>query len=132
MADLLTPEWLHELAATLAAAEPVASDRRLALGQVVTGGPGGDVEYTLFLGGGEAERLSPGVGDAAVTVVEPYETAAQIYGGASASQALGSGRLKVRGDVRVLLESQELLAAFATVLAAGRGAQGQAVESEAP
>jgi hypothetical protein len=118
VAASLTPEWLAELEAVLAAAGPVASARRLALGQVVTGAPGGDVEYTLFLGGGEPAAVSSGVADATVTIVEPYDTAVQILGGASASLTLGSGQLKVRGDVRALLESQELLATFAPLLGA--------------
>lgn len=124
MAAPLTPEWLDELAQALAAAGPVPSARRLALGQLVTGAPGGDVGYTLFLGGGEEATVVPGVDAATVTIVEPYETANRIAGGAPASVTLGSGQVKVRGDVGALLDSQELLAAFAPVLAAARARTG--------
>lgn len=120
MEDLLTPAWLDELGAALVAAEPVESPGRIALGQVVTGAPDGDVAYTLLFGGGQPASLVHGVEGAVVTVVESYETATAIASSTPAAGVLASGKVKVRGDVRVLLDSQAALADLAEAVAGAR------------
>lgn len=121
MARFLSDEWLGELAEELAAAGPFDSPGRLALGQVVTGGPMGQVGYTLLLGAGEPSAVRPGTDDAEVTIVEDYEAAVAIASGAPASGLLGAGRVKVRGDASELLGAQELLAAVGPALASFAG-----------
>ena len=130
MEDLLTPAWLDELGAALVAAEPVESPGRIALGQVVTGAPDGDVAYTLLFGGGQPASLVHGVEGAVVTVVEPYETATDIASGTPAAGVLANGKVKVRGDVRVLLDSQEALADLAEAVARARLATNRGISPQ--
>ena len=103
----LSAEWLDRMAASMAPAPPEVS---VAIHQRITGGPDGDVEYTIRLDGG-AVVVEPGPGAADVEVVEDYETAAAISQGAlSPAAAFAAGRLRLGGPVRSLIEHQEALA----------------------
>lgn len=124
MPEVLTREWLDALRAHLASLDPVDSPERLALGQLVTGAPGGEVAYTLLVGGGERAELRDGLDAATVTVVATYEAARAIATGSSASELLSAGRLKVRGDAGALLRAQDLLAAIGPALARLSGPEG--------
>ncbi|MDA8292404.1 MAG: hypothetical protein M0Z33_12115 [Actinomycetota bacterium] len=119
MAEAFTEQWIEELRARLARLPPHDHPARLALGQLVTGAPGGDVSYTILVGGGEPAELRRGLDDASVTLVETYETARALASGTPASTLLSEGRLKVRGDSGVLLAAQELLCALAPALSPG-------------
>jgi len=118
VAEFLSDEWFDALAGELAVAGPFASPERLALGQLVLGAPGGDVSYTLVLGGSEPSEVVRGTARAAVVLVEDYSTAAAITTGQPASELLAEGRVKIRGDIGALLRTQDLLAAIAPTLAA--------------
>lgn len=112
----LSREWLERMASSMAPAPP---DVSVAIHQRVTGGPDGDVEYTIRLHGG-AVSVEPGPGGAAdVEIVEDYETAAAISKGTlSPSAAFAAGRLRLGGPVRSLIEHQEALAAAGGGMAA--------------
>ncbi|HUY30130.1 MAG TPA: hypothetical protein VMV02_03965 [Acidimicrobiales bacterium] len=116
MADVFSNEWLDALGVHLAELGPLDSPAPLALGQIVTGAPGGDVEYTIVVGGGRRGEVHRGLDGAAVTIVESYETALAIVSGTPAADLLAAGRLKVRGDAGALLGAQDLLAALAPAL----------------
>ena len=104
----LSPEWLERMASST---PPVAPDVSLAIHQRITGGPDGDVEYTLRLDRGSVS-VEPGPGTADVEIVEDYETAAAIsQGRLSPASAFASGRLRLGGAVRLLVEHQEALTA---------------------
>ncbi|MCU1493517.1 MAG: hypothetical protein JWO62_1281 [Acidimicrobiaceae bacterium] len=118
MARFLSDEWLAQLAVVLGSAGPFDSDGRLALGQVVTGTPSGDVGYTIVIGGGQPSEIRPGTDGAAVTLVEDYETAVAIATGTPAAGLLATGSIKVRGEAGALLRAQDLLAAVGPALAA--------------
>ncbi len=110
----LSPEWLERMASATSAAAPGVD---LAVHQRVTGGPDGDVEYTLRLAGGRV-TFEPGPGEADVELVSDYETAAAIsQGRLSPANAFAGGRLRVRGSVGSLVSHQEVLADVGKLLA---------------
>ena len=111
----LSPEWLERMASATSAAAPGVD---LALHQRVTGGPDGDVEYTLRLRGG-AVSFEPGPApDADVELVSDYDTAAAIsQGRLSPAAAFAAGRLRVTGPVGRLVANQDVFADLGRLLA---------------
>jgi hypothetical protein len=95
----------------------------LALGERVTSGPNGDVEYTIVFAPDRPPRLLEGtVADADVVLVQTFETARRIAEGEmSPAQALSSGLIRVRGDTRALVRGGDLLAAMHPSPPAGGG-----------
>ncbi len=115
----LSPEWLERMAAATAGASPGAT---VSIHQRVTGGPDGDVEYTLRLAEGRV-TVEPGPGPADVELVSDYETASAISrGDLSPANAFAAGRLRVRGSVSSLVAHQNALADLGTLLAGVAGA----------
>jgi hypothetical protein len=111
----LSGEWLEGLAGALAGASP---DLRLSIHQRVTGGPAGDVEYTIRLDAGRAS-VEPGPGQADVELVEDYDTAAAInQGHLSPAAAFAAGKLTLGGAVGALVANQESITALGPRLAA--------------
>jgi hypothetical protein len=122
--EFLTTAWLEDLAAAARGAEPLPSelaDLTVTLRQVVRGGPAGDVSYTVCIERGRldvhpdaAER--PGPPD--LTLVTDYATAAAINKGElDAQQALASARLRISGNLDVLMRGGRSLAALDDVFA---------------
>lgn len=104
----LSREWLNRMASSMS---PLAPDIVLAIHQRVTGGPDGDVEYTVRIDHGSVS-VEPGPGTADVEIIEDYGTAAAISQGTlSPAAAFASGRLKLGGSVTLLVEHQDALAA---------------------
>ena len=112
MARFLSPEWLDDLVAAAAAA-PGPDSPPITLQQVVTGGIDGDVAWSVTIGDGSV-LVDPGRRDApTITFTQDLATAAAIHHGElSAQAAFMTGRLRVGGDVRVLLERQADLASL--------------------
>jgi putative sterol carrier protein len=116
-----------ELSAAGTEGSLVASAGRFCVRQVVTEVPpdARSVQTTLVVDGGAAS-LSLGAADGPVdgpppnvVVTLPYEMAAAISKGElHPTEALGTGSIRVRGDLAVLVASQAVLAAAATHLAA--------------
>lgn len=94
--------------------------RRLALGQIVRGAPGGDLCYTMILSStGRGELVRDSVEDAEVTLVEEFDTAlALARGEVDALELLTLGRIKVHGDPKALVNATELLQRVGPALAA--------------
>lgn len=110
----LSPEWLERMATSAPAA---ATDVRLAIHQRITGGPDGDVEYTIRLDAGTVS-VEPGPGLADVDIVEDYETASAIsQGRLSPAAAFAAGRLQLRGSIGMLVAQQDALAALGAGMA---------------
>lgn len=122
MARYLSAEWFDETSATLAASHSspagppateggaIAGPEEIVLQQVVTGGPDGDVSYRLEISRGRS-RLLPGPGAADVTITEDYGTAAALHRGQlTLQEAFQAGRVKVAGNVAILLARQAALA----------------------
>ncbi len=139
MARFLTREWVAAFDAALARAELpalgegaglTASGGRFTVREEVRGGPDGDVVVTLRAEDGTLRASWSRPGGPAddepgpdVTVVLAYDDARDLVAGTlSPATALAEGRIKVRGDLSVLVASQSLLAAaqpaVATVAAA--------------
>jgi hypothetical protein len=93
----------------------------LALGQIVEGGPDGDVAYTIHLGvvdAGNPQVVEGTVDQADVVLVESYEAARGLASGElSPSDAIRAGQVKVRGAARLLTAHQDLLVALGEALA---------------
>ena len=115
----LSPEWLARMASATAGASAAAT---FSIHQRVTGGPEGDVEYTLRLEGGRVS-FEPGPGTAEVELLSDYETAAAISRGElSPAKAFAAGRLHVRGSVTALVGHQDVFAGLGPLLADVAGA----------
>lgn len=88
---------------------------------VVHGGPDGDFSIALEVAGGRLvlERNPDPARPGAVTVSISYDDAAALSRGElDPAQLLAAGRIKVRGDLSVLVTGQSLLADAATRVAA--------------
>ena len=121
LASYLSPEWFDQLNAAVRASDHLRETTRsvhLAVQQVVTGAPGGDVRYWVRVDDGTVET---GLGDAArpdVTVTQSYDTAVAVVTGAmSAQAAVMAGRIRVAGDTSLLVAHQEALQGLDEVFA---------------
>jgi hypothetical protein len=134
VARFLSTQWAEEFNAALDGVvlpEPgpdaglAATGGRFTVVQEVGGTPGGDVRLVLRVDGGslrlDLQALDPvdGNGEQAqdgtppdVTIKLSYEDAASMSRGElSPAEALGAGRVRVRGDLSVLVAAQQMLAA---------------------
>ncbi len=134
MVQFLSPSWAEEFNAALDGvglpgpgpeAGLAAADGRFTVVQEVHGGPDGDVSVVLLVDGGSLRfRVEPagerrttgagaaGQGSADVTIAISYEDAAALSKGEMApAEALNAGRIRVRGDLSVLVAAQEMLVA---------------------
>ncbi|MGH9087568.1 MAG: SCP2 sterol-binding domain-containing protein [Acidimicrobiales bacterium] len=144
MPRFYSKEWIasfNEAVADLAPAGDAAGGEELGtvggraryrVAQLVSGSPDGELRIVLEVAGDRLrlERIAPGGGDLApghgdgtgaepdVTVVLSYEDAAALSRGElDAARMVGTGRLKVRGNLSLLVAGQALLAAAADRLA---------------
>lgn len=140
MPRFLSPEWVDAFNAALAGtilpapgdgAGLAVSDGPVLVAEEIRGAPEGDVRILLHIDGGRLrlERAEPPVGGGTpdrgapdgvgpgeprpdVTMVLAYQDAAAMSAGElSPAEALNQGRIRVRGDLTVLVEAQQLLAA---------------------
>ncbi len=120
MTQFLGPRWIdafNDALADVAVAAPgpdaglAVRDGRFSMGQVVTGGPDGDVETTLRVVEGRVTMTAGAALDAVVTIRLTWEDAVAMAAGALApGEAIAAGRVRVRGDLSVLAEAQAVLA----------------------
>ncbi|MGC8463202.1 MAG: SCP2 sterol-binding domain-containing protein [Acidimicrobiales bacterium] len=128
MPRFLTPEWVAAFDAALAGATLprlgaeaglTAAGGRFTVREEVRGGPDGDVVVTLRAEDGALRaswsRPDEPAGDGPspdVTVILSYQDARDLAAGTlTPATALAEGRIKVRGDLSVLVAGQALLAA---------------------
>jgi putative sterol carrier protein len=121
MAPFLSARWLEQVAA---AASDDAGLRAATVGvsltvqQVVTGGPGDEVAWHVRLGDGKVEIGSGRALDAEVVITQSHETATAISRGElSPAEAFASGRLKLAGQVGLLVRHQPALEQLGIALA---------------
>ena len=135
MARFLSPSWAEEFNAALEGAvlpgpDPdaglAAADGTFTVVQEVRGAPDGDVRVILRVDDG-ALRLQvdgppatrptrpatePRTADPEVTIVISYDDAVAMSKGELApAEALNAGRIRVRGDLSVLVAAQQMLMA---------------------
>jgi hypothetical protein len=117
---LFSDEWFDALEHALARIDTsLLPGGKLALGQIVTGAPAGEIRYTLCFGGHEPATVVRGeVSGALVTLLESYETARAIASGTPVADLLAAGKVKVRGDTNALLGAQESFGPIAEALVA--------------
>ncbi len=133
MARFLSREWVDAFNAALAGATlPIpghgsglaVADGPVTVAEEIRGGPEGDVRLLLHIDRGAlrleradglegGHRAADGGGPAPdVTMALAYEDAVAMSAGElSPAEALNQGRIRVRGDLTVLVEAQQLLAA---------------------
>lgn len=118
----LSDEWLAAADSALSTAWESVEDRGDAdttIAYEVTGAPQGKVAYTLTFGPSGA-GVSPGApeGEPDATMALDYDTAAEVAKGELAAQvAFMQGRLKLGGDVTLLIERADRLGAVGHALA---------------
>ena len=99
----LSPEWIDAYNATVAADDSVRAamkGKSAVIQMVVSGAPDGEVRYWLRIGDGTA---SVGLGDgdgADVTILQSYDTSAQVNRGELDGQkAFTQGKVKISGKM---------------------------------
>ena len=117
MAAYLSPAWfedVNEAARSSAELRSATAGARVTIQQVVTGGPTGEVRYWVRLHDGAVEA-GPGDTEAPdATVTQSYETAVAVSRGDLAiEEALLEGRVRLGGDVAVLLRHAAALGGVA-------------------
>jgi len=131
MPRYLSPEWVHQFDAALraldlsdalaeaAAVSLTAADGAFAVAQVVTDAPEGEIRTVLRVNDRSATLdLDPeGALATNVTVVLGYDDALAIARGAlDPADALSAGRVRVKGELAVLVAGQRVLNAAAAQL----------------
>ena len=123
----LSPSWVEEFnsaleGVVLPGAGPdaglVAADGRFTMVQEVHGAPDGDLRVILHVDAGTLRLSRSAVEDGAdeiaadVTIALSYEDAmAMSEGELAPAEALNAGRIRVRGDLSVLVAGQQMLQA---------------------
>ena len=112
----LSLDWIAALGDEVDGNERVkeaAAGRRIAVTQIVTGGPEGDVTYHLDVNDGNV-RFGPGPAeDEQVRFVQDWDTAVAVATGAmNAQEALIRGRIKLMGDQQLVLDAVPVFAAL--------------------
>ncbi|MFP5375367.1 MAG: SCP2 sterol-binding domain-containing protein [Acidimicrobiia bacterium] len=124
MAAYLSAAWFDDVNAAARADEGLAAataGARVTLQQVVTGAPGGEVRYWVRVADGVVEA-GPGRAEGAdATVTSSYETAVAVSRGELAvDQAVREGRVRLAGDVGLLVRSAAALGGVAAAVAGVR------------
>jgi len=120
----LSLDWIAALAEEVGrsdAVREVAAGRQLAVTQLVTSGPEGDVCYHLDVDDGEV-RFGPGPAeDEQVRFVQDWDTAVAVATGTlNAQEAFISGRIKLTGDQQLLMDAVPVFAALDAVFSTVR------------
>lgn len=104
MTKWLTQEWLDE-SRRLAQDQPERPGASARMQYVVTGGPGGDIEYYWVLEDGRlADSRLGRLPDAEVTLTTGYEDAVRIQKGElDPNTAFMQGRVKVAGNMATVM-----------------------------
>lgn len=111
MTEYLSAEWIEALDGALRAC-PVSTPNRLVIEQVVLDVPArGEVRYTLVIDAEGARVTGDSGSPAQLRLTTEYATAVAIARGDETAQiALANGRLRLGGDVDVLVRAADALA----------------------
>jgi hypothetical protein len=109
-------DWIDAMTDAVAstpAMRDAASRHSIAITQVVTGGPEGDVTYHLSVRDGAATFGAGPAEDEDVRFEQDWVTAVGVaQGTASAQEAFITGRIRLYGDQQKLLDCQAVFAAL--------------------
>jgi putative sterol carrier protein len=121
VARYLSDEWFSEVNRAAADNAQLATDTagvELTIQQVVTDGPEGDIRYTVKVRHGAVELAKGDDPSADVTITEDWDTAHRVASGElPAAAAFMTGRIRVGGNVGVLLDHQGSLQGLGQVFA---------------
>lgn len=111
MSQYLSPEWFEEMKRVAAQATPLSeTSRSVRLRESITGTAFGDVSYVLTISDDGMSINTASDQDADVTFTQDYETAAELHRGELTTQeAFFAGRVRVSGNLNVLLDHADLL-----------------------
>ena len=110
MPRFLSAEWL----AAVAGPGPAPEADDMCIHQVVTGGPDGDVEYTVIVRPGHPPAIvaGPPSRPVHVRITQDYATATAIHAGdLDIADALAAGRIRITGDTAKLVAAGPVLVA---------------------
>lgn len=115
----LSIDWLDALNVALQSSEPmksVVNDHSIAVTQVITDSPEGDVSYHLSVRDGAAS-IGPGPAvDEDVRLEQSYDTAVAVATGRANTQELFvNGSIRIHGDIARLIASEPVFAALDSV-----------------
>ena len=120
----LSLDWINALSAEVAASEnlrELATQHDIAVTQVVTDGPEGDVTYHLVVGGGEVAFGAGPAEPEEVRMQQTWQTAVDVATGElNAQEAFINGHILLFGDQQKLLASQPVFGALDAVFATVR------------
>jgi putative sterol carrier protein len=121
VARYLSDEWFDEVNRAAARSDRLQTDTSgidLTIQQVVTDGPDGDVRYVVRVRDGRVEVAKGNDPGADVTFTEDWPTAKAVAAGdITAPTAFMTGRIRVGGNVGVLLDAQGSLVGLDEVFA---------------
>jgi predicted lipid carrier protein YhbT len=125
VARYLSQEWFDEVNRAAADSDRIKTDTAgitLTIQQVVTDGPDGEIRYAVRVRDGAVTIKQGDDPEADVTITEDWETATAVAKGElPAPAAFMSGRIRVAGNVGVLLDAQGSLQGLDVVFADVRG-----------
>jgi putative sterol carrier protein len=112
VAALLTDAWLASCNEALAAAPARDAERPLVVTELVPDAPEGAHRAVTLVADGEGVRLAAGEDPRATAwLTVAYEDAAALHAGElEPAEALTKGRVRVRGDLRAVVEAVGALA----------------------
>jgi hypothetical protein len=117
----LSSEWIDATARALAADDSLRTalaDLSLTVEQVVTGGPDGTVRWHITVDRGDVTLRRGPAHDPDLSFTTNYDTAARVASGSlGAQRAFVEGRLRVGGDLSLLVTHQRAVASIDDALA---------------
>ena len=124
MVRYLSLAWIDALTREVAKSSSLAAlavDHDIAVTQVVTDGPEGDVTYHLRLGNGSASFGAGPAEQEDVRMQQSWTTAAAIAtGDLNAQEAFIKGLIRLSGNQQKLIDSQPVFAALDSVFTSVR------------
>ncbi len=117
----LSLAWIRELSAAVAESErlaELAAEHRVAVTQIVTDTPEGDVAFHLRVADGSAAFGAGPADDEDIRMQQDWDTAVAVATGElNAQEAFVTGRILLTGDRELLMSSLEVFAALDSVFA---------------
>ena len=117
----LSLAWIRELSAAVAESErlaELAAEHRVAVTQIVTDTPEGDVVYHLRVADGSAAFGAGPADDEDIRMQQDWDTAVAVATGElNAQEAFVTGRILLTGDRELLMASLDVFAALDSVFA---------------